>query len=214
MLVYSSFECSLFRYAVELVARGGDGRFLWTSSDSAVGVVTQSGLVRTLSQGFFDVTAAMARNHHNRQIARVSILPPVRLEIVEFMMEAEIGQPIHLHIALYVEKISRDNNTKTFVPVTQCQDLPFQVRQSDTKFVMNKTATVTPVGISCGNIAMVGTSVGTTKVTVSYYQSDVLLEDSVTISAHNPLQLIHPTEEVRAQFLVIEWINYLNFRSY
>jgi hypothetical protein len=150
--------------------------------------VTQTGHVRTLTEGYFSVSAAMTRNHHNRQFAKFSILPPVRLEIVEFVMEAEIFVPIYLHLALYALKVSNDNATQTFIPFTQCQDLPFQVKQSDNKFIYNKTASIPPVGISCGNIAMIGTAVGTTKVTITYYQDGLILEDSVTISAYYPAQ--------------------------
>jgi nuclear pore complex protein Nup210 len=181
------------KYEIDLVAKGGDGRFLWSSTDHSVGLVTQTGHVRTLTEGYFSVSAAMTRNHHNRQFAKFSILPPVRLEIVEFVMEAEIFVPIYLHLALYALKVSNDNATQTFIPFTQCQDLPFQVKQSDNKFIYNKTASIPPVGISCGNIAMIGTAVGTTKVTITYYQDGLILEDSVTISAYYPLKLISPS---------------------
>ncbi|XP_970065.4 nuclear pore membrane glycoprotein 210 [Tribolium castaneum] len=181
------------KYDIDLVAKGGDGRFLWSSTDHSIGIVSQTGHVRTLTQGYFSVSAAMTRNHHNRQYAKFSILPPVRLEIVEFIMEAEIFQPIYLHIALYAPKTSNDNTTQTFIPFTQCQDLPFQVKQTDNKFIYNKTASIPPVGISCGNIAMIGTAVGTSKVTVTYYQDGLILEDSVTINAYYPLKLISPS---------------------
>mgnify|MGYP005984013595 FL=1 len=107
-------------------------------------------------------------------------------------MEAEVMEPIYIHVALYALKVTNEDATSTYVPFTQCQALPFQVRQTDSKFIYNKTATLPPVGISCGNIAMVGTAVGTTKVTVTYYQDNLLLEDSVTISAYFPLKLISP----------------------
>ncbi|RZC37684.1 nuclear pore membrane glycoprotein 210, partial [Asbolus verrucosus] len=181
------------KYEVDLLAKGGDGRFLWASTDHSVGLVTQTGHVRTLTEGFFDVSASMTRNHHNRQFAKFSILPPVTLEIVEFIMEAEIGQPIFLHVALYAQKPTPgENGTETFIPFTQCQDLPFQVKQSDNKFLYNKTAVIPPVGISCGNIAMIGTAVGSTKVTITYYQEGLILEDSVTISAYHPLKRTYP----------------------
>lgn len=180
------------KYEVALVAKGGDGRFLWSSSDHSIGVVSQTGFVRTFTHGFFSVSVAMTRNHHNRQYAKFSILPPARLEIVEFIMESEIFQPIYLHVALYALKISGDNATQTFIPFTLCQDLPFVVKQTDNKFIYNKTASIPPVGISCGNIAMIGTAVGTSRVTVTYFQDGLILEDSVTINAYYPLKLISP----------------------
>ncbi|XP_076259039.1 nucleoporin 210 [Rhynchophorus ferrugineus] len=183
------------KYDIDLIAKGGDGRFLWSSSDNSIGIVSQSGHVRTYSNGFFEVSAVMMRNHHNRQSAKFVILPPTRLEIVEFVMEAQVGSPIYLHIALYAEETRPDGST-TLVPFTRCQELPFQVKQSDVKFKQNKTATLPPIGISCGNIAMVGLNVGTSKVTVTYYQEGIALEDSVTVSAFRPLQLLQPKKDV------------------
>ncbi|CAG9763709.1 unnamed protein product [Ceutorhynchus assimilis] len=183
------------KYDIDLIARGGDGRFLWTSSDNSIGVVSQSGHVRTHSNGFFEVSAIMMRNHHNRRSAKFVILPPSRLEIVEFVMEAEVGSPVYLHIALYAEDV-RPDGTVTLVPFTRCQELPFQVRQSDVKFKQNKTSVLSPVGISCGNIAMVGLNVGTSKITVTYFQDGKALEDSVTVSAFKTLQLLQPKKDI------------------
>ncbi|XP_018577251.1 nuclear pore membrane glycoprotein 210 [Anoplophora glabripennis] len=182
------------KYDIDLVAKGGDGRFLWTSSDHSIGVVSQTGHVRTYSNGFFEVSAVMLRNHHNRQSAKFIILPPSRLEIVEFVMESEVGQPVYLHIALYAEQ-ERDGTTIQ-LPFTKCQDLPFQIKQSDTKFRQNKSSILAPVGISCGNIAMTALEVGTSKVTVTYFQDGRALEDSVTVSAYNTLKLLEPNRDI------------------
>lgn len=183
------------KYDIDLFAKGGDGRFLWSSSDNSIGVVSQTGHVRTHSNGFFEVSAVMMRNHHNRQSAKFVILPPSRLEIVEFVMEAEVGSPVYLHIALYAEDLRSDGST-SLVPFTRCQQLPFQVKQSDVKFKQNQTSVLPPVGISCGNIAMVGLNVGTTKVTVTYFQDGKALEDAVTISSFRPLQLLQPRKDI------------------
>lgn len=101
-------------------------------------------------------------------------------------MEAEIGSPIHLHVALYTKKPGTTEDIQ--IPFTRCQELPFKVKLSDTKFIENKTAVVKPVGVSCANIAIVGLAVGTTKVTVSYRN----LEDTVTVSAYKPLKIVQP----------------------
>lgn len=59
-----------FSYDIELKASGGDGKFLWSTSNHTIGVVTQTGFVRTQWHGQFDVCASMLRNHHNRQCAK------------------------------------------------------------------------------------------------------------------------------------------------
>ncbi|KAJ8985935.1 hypothetical protein NQ317_010692 [Molorchus minor] len=182
------------KYDIDLVARGGDGRFLWVSNDHSIGLVSQTGHVRTHSNGYFEVSAVMLRNHYNRAFAKFIILPPSRLEIVEFVMENEIGAPVYLHIALYAEQ-EKDGMTIQ-LPFTKCQDLPFHIKQSDLKFRHNKTATLPTVGISCGNIAMTALEVGTSKVTVSYFQDGRALEDSVSLSSYNPLRLVEPRREI------------------
>ncbi|KAJ8960331.1 hypothetical protein NQ318_004065 [Aromia moschata] len=135
------------KYDIDLVARGGDGRFLWTSNDHSIGLVSQTGHARTHSNGFFEVSAVMLRNHHNRQSAKFMILPPSRLEIVEFVMENEEKDGMTIQL-----------------PFTKCQELPFHIKQTDLKFRQNKTSVLPTVGISCGNIAMTALEVGTSKV--------------------------------------------------
>ncbi|XP_023018857.2 nucleoporin 210 [Leptinotarsa decemlineata] len=182
------------KYDIDLIAKGGDGRFLWSSSDHSIGMVSQTGHVKTHSNGFFEVSAVMLRNHHNRQSTKFIILPPSRLEIVEFVMEAEVGAPVYLHIALYAEQ--EKDGTTIQLPFTKCQELPFHIKQSDAKFRQNKTAVLPPVGISCGNIAMTALDVGTSKVTVTYFQNGKALEDSVTVSAYKTLNRLEPKGEV------------------
>ncbi|KAG5875314.1 hypothetical protein JTB14_016901 [Gonioctena quinquepunctata] len=182
------------KYDIDLIAKGGDGRFLWSSSDHSVGAVSQTGHVSTHSNGFFEVSAVMLRNHHNRQSAKFIILPPSRLEIIEFVMEAELGDQVYLHIALYAEQ--ERNGTTIQLPFTKCQELPFHVKQSDAKFRQNKTSVLPAVGVSCGNIAMTALDVGTSKVTVTYFQDGKALEDSVTVSAYKTLSRLEPKQDI------------------
>lgn len=147
------------------MATGGDGTFLWSSGSTQVATVTQSGLVKTFALGSAAISCNMARNHHNRELATVHVLPPRRLEIIEYVMEAEIGVPIHVHVALYADRPTTANKEKlALVPFTQCKDLPFAVEFSEQHFVYNKSLKVKAVGISCATLAIVGTSIGTSKV--------------------------------------------------
>lgn len=74
LFVISTIYFLLHRYQVDLTATGGDGKFLWSSSNHSVGMVNQMGHVRTHSYGFFEVTAAMQRNHHNKETAKLVVL--------------------------------------------------------------------------------------------------------------------------------------------
>lgn len=59
------------RYEVPLEAQGGDGTFTWSSARSAVAVVTQRGVVKTLELGTTTVTAAMTANPSIRGLSVV-----------------------------------------------------------------------------------------------------------------------------------------------
>lgn len=61
---------NFFRYEIKLKATGGDGHFLWSTTNADVAVVTQGGVVRTQSQGTAQISAAMARNHNNRKTSK------------------------------------------------------------------------------------------------------------------------------------------------
>lgn len=119
-------------------------------------------------------------------------MPPERLEIVEYVMEAEVGSNIYLHLALYGAKPIKSSNKIIEVPFTKCKDLPFKIEMSDSNFVLNETGTTDLVGISCANVALVSQTVGVSKVTVSYTIDGRVLEDTATINTFEPLQLIHP----------------------
>lgn len=77
--------------------------------------------------------------------ARFHILPPSRLEIVEYVMEAEVGSPIYLNIALYGARPSA-GGLITQVPFTKCKELPFKVKSTDNNFYHNESAVSELVG--------------------------------------------------------------------
>ncbi|GJQ66575.1 hypothetical protein Trydic_g4553 [Trypoxylus dichotomus] len=183
------------KYQIDIAASGGDGKFLWSSSNHSIGMVNQMGQIKTYSYGYFEVAAVMQRNHNNRETVKIHILPPSRLEIVEYINEAEVGSPIYLHIALYAEKKDRSGRI-THIPFTTCQELPFKVDTSDHSFQYNKSSVIAPIGISCANVAVTGQSVASTKVTISYNKDGRFLEDTVAVSTYKPLVLLHPTQDI------------------
>lgn len=73
---------TVFRYEVPLRCKGGDGAFVWSSSNTSVAAVTSAGVVRTSTQGETIITAAMVNNPHNQASASVTILPPSHLKII------------------------------------------------------------------------------------------------------------------------------------
>lgn len=175
------------KYEYQIRASGGDGKFIWTSTNHTVGTVSQTGLLRTYSYGHYNVCASMCRNTLNKKCSQVFIIRPTKLEIVEYIMENEIGLPIFLHIALYAER----PQSKVLIPFTDCDKLNFKVKPFEYNFIYNKSATAKPVGIACKAVGVVGLSTSTSKITVSYV-GDEHLEDHATVSAYHPLQVLYP----------------------
>ncbi|XP_039276668.1 nuclear pore membrane glycoprotein 210 [Nilaparvata lugens] len=175
----------------KLRASGGDGTYIWNSVNQSVAIVTQTGVVKAVNQGETDVFVAMSRNHHNRESSRVYVLPPSHIEIVEYMLEAEVDSPIFIHVAMHAERFVFGKKMR--VPFTNCQDLPFQVKLWEDNFFYNASAKSEPVGIACATLAVVGTSVGSTKLSVVYEQGSTHLEANAVVAAYQPLQVIHPS---------------------
>ncbi|XP_001601346.4 nuclear pore membrane glycoprotein 210 [Nasonia vitripennis] len=177
------------RYEVALKASGGDGSYNWNSRQPAIVTVSQSGALKILQKGTADVTVSLVRNVHNRDTAKVHVLVPTKLEIVQYHMEAAVGQVIHLHIALYGDLY--DGSEIRQIPFNDCQDLSFEVDIPDGNFVETDVKNVKPIGIACATVAVVSQTVGVSKVSVTYGRN---LTDNVTVSAYEPLVVIHPAK--------------------
>jgi nuclear pore complex protein Nup210 len=181
-----------YRHEVSLNASGGDGSFVWSSYNASVAVVTQTGVVKTQALGHTEVSAVMTRNHHNQAVASVYVLPASHLQIVEYMLEAELGSPIHLHVAVFADRPGGPHPTNTRIPFTHCDDLPLTVKTWNDNF-QNSSLKITPAGLSCTTVAVVGHSAGTSKVAVSYSSKDHTMTDSTVIGAYRPLTVTHPS---------------------
>ncbi|XP_063241052.1 nuclear pore membrane glycoprotein 210-like [Bacillus rossius redtenbacheri] len=185
------------RYEVKLSVTGGDGDFLWSSSNVGVAAVTQSGVINTQSLGVASIIASMTRNQHNRGVARVWIVPPTDLKIVSYIMEAELGTPVYLHVALFVEKRFDDEHKlekdAVRMSFTRCGVVPFEVVTSNDNFAYNPDLKITPLNEACTTLAIVGTVLGVSRVTISYVLEDGRrLSDTVAIATYLPLKAVHP----------------------
>lgn len=133
----------------------------------------------------------MARNPYNHDRAKVYVMLPSRLEIIQYTMDAATGEPIYLHIALY-GKINDTPDAKEMA-FTDCRNTSFEVYISDSNFVHNTTnEAIDPVGIACTTLAVIGTDIGSSSVTVAYRTNGQYLMANVTVSAYEPLVSIHP----------------------
>lgn len=131
----------------------------------------------------------MSRNPHNSDRARVYVMPPSRLEIIQYHMDGAVGEGIPLYIALY-GKTQEDGKE---IPFTDCRDSSFEVHISDPTFLRNTSDSLPPIGAACTTLTMIGTSVGSAVITVAYHANGQYLTDNVTISAYSPLLPLHPS---------------------
>lgn len=177
-----------------LKAEGGDGSYVWSSRQPSIVTVSQNGAIKILSAGSGEIIAAMARNNYNKATARIYVLPPSKLKIVEYNMEAAVGEIIYLHVALF-GKLINGSDVKE-LPFNDCKDINFKVHIPNRNFVQNYNKDVQPQGIACAVISITSMDIGTSDVTVSYNMDQQYLKDNVTITAYEPLISIHPESKV------------------
>lgn len=180
------------RYEVALSASGGDGTYMWTSHNPSIAVVSQNGVVGIVKKGLARVAVAMVRNQHNRDETLVHALTPSRLEIIEYNMEAAVGESIHIHVAMFGKMNGEGSDDIEEIPFNDCRDIPLDVYIPDGNFVRNNSASVETIGIACTTLLVVGLEVGISGVTVAYNNNGLYLMDNVTVSAYEPLSAVHP----------------------
>ncbi|KAF7415050.1 hypothetical protein HZH68_003539 [Vespula germanica] len=178
------------RYDIALKANGGDGSYVWISRHSSIVTVSQSGGIRILAPGSSEIIVAMSRNQYNKDTAKIHVLPPSKLKIIEYSIEAAVGEPIHLHIALY-GKLTNGSDSKE-IPFNDCRDINFETFIPDGNFAQNFSKDVQPIGVSCAVITIISSSVGISQVTVAYNANGQYLTDNITVSAYEPLVIVHP----------------------
>ncbi|XP_076658304.1 nucleoporin 210 [Halictus rubicundus] len=178
------------RYDIVLKASGGDGSYVWSSRHPSIVTVSQNGGIRILAAGTTDISVAMTRNQYNKDTAKVYVLSPSKLKVVEYNMEAAVGELIYLHIALYGKLINETDSKE--IPFSDCGDINFETYIPDGNFRQNGSKLVDPVSTACAVIAVTSKNVGTSEITVVYNANGQYLTDNVTVSAYEPLEVVHP----------------------
>ncbi|XP_078048616.1 nucleoporin 210 isoform X1 [Augochlora pura] len=178
------------RYDIVLKASGGDGSYVWSSRHPSTVTVSQNGGIRILAAGATEINVAMTRNQYNKDTAKVYVLPPSKLKVVEYNMEAAVGEPIYLHIALYGKLINETDSKE--IPFSDCGDIHFETYIPDGNFKQNSSKLVDPVSTACAVIAVTSMDIGTSEITVVYNANGQYLTDNITVSAYEPLEVVHP----------------------
>lgn len=184
-----------FRFDITLKSTGGDNSYVWSSRQPSIVAVSQNGGIRILSPGSAEVVVAMARNQYNKDTAKIYVLPPSKLKIIEYNMEAAVGEQIYLHVALF-GKLINGSDVKE-IPFSDCKDVHFDVHIPDGNFVQDYNKDIQPIGAACAVITVTNyCCVGKSDITVAYNLNENnvyrYLVDNVTVSAYEPLVAIHP----------------------
>ena len=176
------------KHEIRLTASGGNGNFFWTTTNTSVVTVTQGGVARSENLGFANVTASMTINNQIKGHAKIYILPPTSMMILDHNVEAEVGVPILVPLAFYT--IRPDDPSKTPVPYSNCHEFPFQVTVEDPLFKYDEKTFYPPAKPACAYLPITGSALGSSVVTVTYRIEDLVFTDSVTVSTFKPLKVI------------------------
>lgn len=171
-------------------ASGGDGFYQWSVADQEVALVTQSGVVKPRNVGVTEAFVAIQKNPALQKSAKITIAPPVDLKIVYSSIEAELGSPVYLAVALYYKTdVPGGRRTALF---TDCSQFPFNVDVNSQDFFHNSSALTKAPENACATVAIVGNVAATATVTISYLADSTLLQDSATVSVYQPLRVVTP----------------------
>lgn len=191
------------RQKIQYTASGGDGSFVWSSSNVNIVNIAQSGLAETSLENIKETTTsaegvvkvaqvkvALQRNVKISKTAEILFLPPVKLEIVRYNFETTVKDYVFVHIALYAF------HNKEFVPFTSCENLSFDYDFSNEIFYVDNNAKVTASeklhSNACRVVALRATSIGTSNLKVSYTFADRLLRDEVSLLVFDKLDILNP----------------------
>jgi nuclear pore complex protein Nup210 len=176
------------KYDLRWNPSGGNGNFVWSSSNTSVVTVSQSATGKTEWLGSANITASSSVNPNIKGLAQVYVLPPTRMAIVEHIVEAEVGTAIQVPLAFYTIRPNDVNRTE--VPYSSCKELPFKVVVQDhPNFLFDDKTHYPNLKPACVVLPIMGNALGSSLVTVSYSVGDKYFEDSVTVSTFKPLKV-------------------------
>ncbi|CAL4097838.1 unnamed protein product [Meganyctiphanes norvegica] len=174
-------------YLVNLTAIGGSGSVGWSSQNTNVAGVSQSGQCRTKTRGTVSISAAMTLNTNIKASGDIYILQALGLELLECVVEAEVDAVLPLPVVAFTNL-----ENKPEVPFTLCHKLSFMVEPAETIFSALPIIKSPDVDGSCARVEVVGKTPGFSKVTVSYKTPQDLLTASTVVGAFRPLRVTQP----------------------
>lgn len=192
------------RHRIQYTATGGDGSFIWASSNPNAVSIAQNGLAEANLDNLHQVKpehddgeakvaqvkVALQRNNKIAKTAEILFLPPVKLEIVKYNFETTVKDYIFVHVALYAY------HRGEYLPFTSCDNLNFDLNFSNEIFYVDNNAKITAnvqlYPSACRIVALRATNTGTSNLKVTYTFADQLLQDEVSLIVFDKLDILSP----------------------
>ena len=174
-------------YSLSYKVTGGSKVYSYLAEPSSLATVDVEGKVKVHSgPGTVIVTAGQSGNMGNNVTARVHLVRPFSMKLVQAAVEWPVNQTITIPVAFY----GQDPESEEQVLYTDCADINYQVSVSNTKdfAVQNKPVrgSHNPPG-ACAGLNIIGLTPGastTVSVTFSPPGSATELKETTTVSVY------------------------------
>lgn len=174
-------------YQYTIKATGGSGNFSWSSTNSAVAMVTVKGLMTTVRDvGVSVIYAHDVRNPLHYGDMKVFVIEPVGMEFSPCAVETRVGLTLDLPLRIFGEL----NGER--VTLSDCSHFDMQVDMESRGVFQLLEGRLVPGVSHCSGVRVKSLTPGYTNLLVSYTHSNVHLSAKITIAAYPPLKSIDP----------------------
>ncbi|KAI6647347.1 Nuclear pore membrane glycoprotein [Oopsacas minuta] len=190
-----------------LAAEGGSGEYYWSIGETNIASISQIGKVIGLTEGRTVAKVNDRMNNLHFATAPVFVVPPDVISFLPSQVEIEIGSEVILPLKVQADVIVESKHL--MIEFNDCRHIPLDIATSSEEvFILSIAKSIELTDLpesSCIGIRAVATSVGHTKLTVTYKGMGRFITASVTIAAYPPLQVIDPQVGVAVVTLASSW---------
>ena len=191
-----------------LSAQGGSGEYYWSIGETGIASISQIGRVSGIREGQTVARVNDRMNNLHFATAPVFVVPPDAISFLPSQVEVEVGSEVLLPLRVQAE-VEWDGERR-MVSFEDCRHLPLEITSSSEEIFSlsvppSLDLTQLP-GSSCLAIRAVASSVGHTKLTVTYRGMARYIAASVTLAAYPPLQVVDPHTGTAVVSLAASWV--------
>ena len=191
-----------------LTAEGGSGEYYWSIGETSIASISQLGRVSGLTEGQTTAKVNDRMNNLHFASAPVFVVPPDSMSFLPSRVEIEIGSEVLLPLRVQAEVRIAARHLQ--VPFGDCRHMPVEISTSSEEvFLLSVPRSIELTELpssSCIGVRAIATSVGHTKLTVTYRGMGRYITASVTIAAYPPLQALDPQLGVAVVSLASSWV--------